>query len=135
TAAMPSAFAQGRAGVGAHFERERAKVDPRFDPEKALAATVRYLTLSGERFGRADLAVVPYHMGIGNLERVLSEYDGGRAVPYAQLFFDTSPDRHAPAYNLLRAFGDQSSLYYWRVLGAMQVMRLYRDDRAALARL
>lgn len=111
------------------------RVDDRFDPRKALAATVRYLTLAQQRFDRADLAVVSYHMGIGNLQQVLGQYDGGQPVPYAQLYFDTAPDHHASAYRLLAGFGDQSSLYYWRVLGAAQIMRLYRTDRATLVRL
>ncbi|MBV9916883.1 MAG: transglycosylase SLT domain-containing protein [Solirubrobacterales bacterium] len=115
--------------------RRLARVDTRFDPRRALAATVRYLQLAGQRFGRSDLAVVSYHMGIGNLDHVLTAYDGGRAVPYAQLYFDTAPDRHATAYALLSGFGDQSSLYLWRVLGATGVMQLYRRDPGALTRL
>jgi hypothetical protein len=110
-------------------------VDDRFDPRLALAATVRYLQIAQQRFGRGDLAVVSYHMGIGNLQQVLSDYNGGQAVPYAQLFFDTAPDRHTSAYRLLQGFGDDSSLYYWRVLGAVQIMHLYRSDRSALSRL
>jgi hypothetical protein len=115
--------------------RRLARVDTRFDPRRALQATVRYLQLAAQRFGRSDLAVVSYHMGIGNLEHVLAAYDGGRAVPYTQLYFDTAPDRHATAYALLAGFGDQSSLYLWRVLGAVQVMQLYRRDPRALMRL
>ena len=63
------------------------------------------------------------------------DYDGGRPVPYAQLYFDTSPDHHGSAFDLLAGFGDQSSLYYWRVLGAAQIMRLYRTDRERARRL
>jgi len=55
------------------------------------------------------------------------------AVP--QLYFDTAPDHNPATYRLLSGFGDQSSLYYWRVQGAVQVMKLYRHDRAALKRL
>ena len=100
-------------------------------PRQALAATVRYLQLAEQHFGRADLAVVSYHMGIGNLQQVLDDYDGGHPVPYTQLYFDTRPDHHAAAYDLLPGFGDDSSLYYWRVLGAVQIMHLYRTDRRA----
>ena len=74
-------------------------------------------------------------MGIGNLQQVLDDYNGGHPVPYAQLYFDTAPDHHGTAFNLLAGFGDDSSLYYWRVLGAVQIMRLYRTDRGALSRL
>jgi hypothetical protein len=92
------------------------------------------LELARTRFGRADLAVVSYHMGIGNLQRVLDDYDGGRPVAYPQLYFDTAPNRHPGAYSLLASFGDDSRTYYWRVLAAEEIMRLYRTDRAALAR-
>jgi hypothetical protein len=135
TAQMASAADQGRFPRVVKLERQRAKIDDRFDPRKALAATVRYLRDAEQRFGRLDLAAVSYHMGIGNLQQVLSDYDGGHPVPYVQLYFDSAPDRHVTAYNLLHSFGDQSSLYYWRVLGAVQVMHLYRTDRSALQRL
>ncbi len=135
TDAIARASALGNGALVARLERQRANIDDRFDPRKALAATVRYLDVAQQHFGREDLDVVSYHMGIGNLEQVLAEYDGGRPVPYVQLFFDTAPDRHAAAYDLLAGFGDDSRLYYWRVLGAVAIMRLYRTDQAALARL
>jgi hypothetical protein len=114
---------------------QRAAADDRFDPAKALAATVRYLLVAEHQFGRPDLAVESYHMGIGNLHNVLEAYDGGRAVPYVQLFFDSEPDHHAGAYRLLSGFGDDSELYAWRLLGAEQIMHLYRTDRDALTHL
>ncbi len=135
TAKIDQAAFQGRIGLVARLQRQRAADDDRFDPAKALAATVRYLEIARAHFGRADLAVESYHMGIGNLQDVLDDYDGGRAVPYAQLYFDTAPDHHTSAYDLISGFGDDSSLYYWRVLGAQQIMRLYRTDRAALTQL
>ena len=135
TAKIDQAAFEGRLGLVARLQRQRAAVDDRFVPAKALAATVRYLQIAQAHFGRADLAVESYHMGIGNLQNVLDDYDGGRAVPYAQLYFDTAPDHHTSAYDLISGFGDDSSLYYWRILGAQQIMRLYRTDRAALTRL
>jgi hypothetical protein len=115
--------------------RRRAAVDDRFDPSKALAATVRYLKIAEEQFRRPDLAIESYHMGIGNLHQVLGAYDGGNPVPYAQLYFDSAPTRHADAYRRLASFGDDSWTYYWRVLAAVQIMKLYRTDRSALSRL
>jgi hypothetical protein len=135
TAQIDVAVARGQASRAGRLERARARVDDRFDPRKALAATVRYLEIAHERFGRWDLAFESYHMGIGNLQSVLGRYNGGRAVPYAQLYFDTAPDHHGSAFDLLASFGDDSSLYYWRLLGAQRIMRLYRTDRPALSRL
>ena len=113
----------------------RAAIDDRFDPTKELAGTVRYLKIAEQQFGRADLAIESYHMGIGNLHQVLDAYNGGHAVPYAQLYFDSAPTRHADAYRRLSSFGDDSWTYYWRVLAAVSIMKLYRTDRAALSRL
>jgi hypothetical protein len=113
----------------------RAAVDDRFNVTKELAATVRYLKIAEHQFGRPDLAIESYHMGIGNLHQVLDLYDGGRPVPYAQLYFDSAPTRHAAAYRRLSSFGDDSWTYYWRVLAAVGIMHLYRTNRAELARL
>jgi hypothetical protein len=124
-----------RSGRLAPLLARLAAADDRFNPAKEIAATVRYLRLAEHQFGREDLAFESYHMGIGNLHQVLTDYNGGRSVPYVQLYFDTAPDHHRTAYNLLAGFGDDSSLYYWRLLGAVQIMHLYRTDRSALIRL
>jgi hypothetical protein len=133
--AIGRADSLGQLGTVARLQRQLVKADDRFNPRLELAATVRYLQLARRRFGRDDLAVVSYHMGIGNLSNVLADYDGGQPVPYARLYFDTAPDRHASAFKLLQGFGDDSSLYYWRIRGAMSIMSLYRSDRGALSRL
>jgi hypothetical protein len=135
TASIAAASSAGNTHAAARLSRRRAAIDDRFNAVKALAATVRYLRIARARFGRLDLAIVSYHMGIGNLQHVLDLYDGGRPVPYAQLYFDAAPDHNSRAWTLLSGFGDDSSLYYWRVLGAARIMRLYRSDRAALLRL
>src|SRR3954465_91276 len=113
--------------------RVRRRVDERFDPVKALAATVRYLRIAKQRLGRTDLAVAAYHMGIGNMQTALAAY-GKHKIPYARLFFDSTPLRHARAYRILAALGDDSSTYLWRVMAARSIMRLYREDPNALAR-
>src|SRR5215218_3264579 len=113
--------------------RARRRVDERFDPAKALAATARYLSIARERLGRDDLAIASYHMGIGNLQGALAAY-GETGIPYARLFFDSTPLRHARAWRRLAALGDDSSTYLWRVKAAQEIMRLYREDPDELAR-
>jgi hypothetical protein len=128
--------------------RERVRVDPRFDPEAALDAMGRYLAIARDSFAAEDLAVTSYHMGIGNLGDVVEAYVGPeqaemnladlieeRDLSYAQLFFDSSPTRNPQTWKLLDGFGDDSKTYYWRVLAALEIMELYRDDRAELKRL
>jgi hypothetical protein len=115
------------------LEARRRVVDERFDPVKALAGTGRYLRFARARLGRADLALAAYHMGVGNLERALSLY-GERGVPYAQLYFDSTPAGHPRAFRLLSGLGDDSSTYLWRLLASREVMRLLREDPEELDR-
>jgi hypothetical protein len=112
----------------AKLKAQRRKVDERFDPRKALEATTRYLEFAkGELHGRDDLAVESYHMGVGNLQRALKAY-GNEDIPYAQLFFDSTPLRHAKAWSILASLGDDSSTYLWRIGAAKAIMSLYRQD-------
>ena len=133
TRRLERAERRGRERRAQRLRRERARVDERFDPGKALAGTARDLRIARDRLGRDDLAFVSYHMGIGNLEDVLAAY-GGRA-PYAQVYFDSTPTRHRRAYRLLAGLGDDSSNYWWKVLAGREIMRLWRDDRDELGRL
>jgi hypothetical protein len=117
------------------LERQRRRVDERFDPRKALAATVRYLTIARKQFRQDDFAFTSYHMGIGNLQSVLRNYGDDKHLTYSQLYFDSSPLNHPGAWRLLSRFGDDSSNYYWKLLAAKQIMSLYRTSPAALRRL
>ena len=74
--------------------RALRRADDRFVPSKALAGTVRYLRFAKRKLGRTDLAIASYHMGVGNLQRALSLY-GASDIPYAQLYFDSTPLNHA----------------------------------------
>ena len=139
-----------KAGDAAKVERlqaERRTIDERFEPRAALAGTVRYLETAEERVGDPDLAIVSYHMGIGNLSQIIRLYtnaDTDLAIPeivrdqelsWAKLFFDSTPTENIGAYKLLERLGDDSPSYYWRVLAAREIMRLYRDDPDRLAEL
>lgn len=116
--------------------RERARVDERFDPAKALAATARYLTFAkGELGGRDDMAIVGYHMGVGNLKTVLDRFDAGDDTSYTEVFFSASPLTRSGAYDKLASLGDDSSTYLWRVRAAADIMRRWRQDPNALGRL
>ena len=134
TRRLERAERRGRERRAAELRRARARVDERFDPEKALGGTVRYLRFARERLGREDLAFVSYHMGVGNLENVLAAY-GNRQPSYVQLYFDATPDRHPQTYRRLSGLGDDSSNYLWKIAAAREIMRLWREDRARLDRL
>jgi hypothetical protein len=134
TRRIDRALRRGRLAEAQELRRERQAVDERFDPVKALAGTARYLTIARGHLGREDLALVSYHMGIGNLQDVLAAYGAGEPS-YAQVYFDSTPTRHAEAQRRLAAFGDDSSNYLWKLHAAREIMRLHREDPGGLARL
>src|SRR4051812_23515078 len=137
TKKLAKALAKHKTAEAARLRKERRKADERFDPKKSLDATGRYLTFAKPLLGRRnDLAVESYHMGVGNLQSVLAAYGAKAAdTSYAQLYFGSTPLRHAAAYAKLAALGDDSSTYFWRVLAAKEIMRLYRQDPSELTRL
>jgi hypothetical protein len=146
TRRIKAAAERGDGAAVASLRAARRRVDERFDPGKALLATGRYLALARARFGREDLAIASYHMGIGNLEAALRAYaedeDGAikeiverKRLSYVRLFFDSTPLLHPGAYARLAKLGDDSSTYLWRVLAAREILRLHRDVPAELARL
>ncbi len=128
--------------------RARMQIDPRFDPQQALNGMALYLKKAQDKLGREDLAVTSYHMGLGNLTDVIDSYAKANGIDtkaetpaqtvadaglsYAQLYFDSSPTKNEQTYKRLSAFEDDSATYYWRVLAAEQIMRLFHTDRAKL---
>jgi hypothetical protein len=130
---MQRAASKGQAKRLETLRAERRRVDERFDPRKALAATVRYLDFARSRLGRDDLAIASYHMGVGNLQTAMGRY-GDANIPYAQLFFDSTPTHHAAAWRFLGSLGDDSSTYLWRIDAARQIMALSREDPIELKR-
>ncbi len=147
TAEIAKAAKAGNTAKVARLQASRRSIDDRFDPALALAGTLRYLETALQRLGRPDLAVVSYHMGIGNLTNVLRAYTRtGPELPIPQLvrerglswvrvFFDSRPAHNIASYRLLKQLGDDSPTYYWRVLAAKEIMRLYRNDRTRLSEL
>lgn len=129
------------------LRRQRRRVDERFDPAASLDAAARYLALAQRRFGREDLAIASYHMGIGNLEQVIAAYVAPRRparttretvrrhdISYVRLFYDSSPTRNPRTYRLLASFGDDSRTYPFRLEAAREIRRLAAQDVEELRR-
>jgi hypothetical protein len=124
-----TAFREGRSRKIARLEARRRVRDARFAPLASLRGTVRYLDKATHVLGRTDLAVASYHLGISNLEHATA----GEPVPFATLYFASAPDRNVNIWRRLNARGAVAYDYYWKVLAAERVMRLYRHGRGALA--
>jgi len=131
---LARAARRGDRALVQRLRERRRRIDERFDPAKSIRAMARYLVFARDKLERDDLAVVSYHMGVGNLQTVLGLY-GKADVSYARLYFDSTPLRNPRTYAKLAALGDDSSTYLWRVLAAKEIMRLYRSDPPRLDRL
>ncbi|HLL85902.1 MAG TPA: transglycosylase SLT domain-containing protein, partial [Thermoleophilaceae bacterium] len=131
----------------AELARRRRAVDERYDPARSLDGAARYLAIAERRFGREDLALASYHMGMGNLERTVETYVAparpaprvrdtvaAHDVSYVRLYFASSPVDNARTHALLAGFGDDSRTYLFRLEAAREIMRLQRDDPVELAR-
>ncbi|MDQ2675537.1 MAG: transglycosylase SLT domain-containing protein, partial [Actinomycetota bacterium] len=146
TRQIQKAADKGKAGLVSRLAAERKEADERFNPRLALEGAARYLRIASDRFGSDELAVVSYHMGIGNLENVIAAYAGEAQtgssaatvaqedIDYSRLYFDSSPQNHEEAYELLAGFGDDSSLYLWRVRASEGILAEWRKDPEGLER-
>jgi uncharacterized protein YcbK (DUF882 family) len=132
TQRIARAEARGASLTARQLRRWRARYDQRFNAAKSVYATIRYLETARRYLGRVDLAVAAYHVGIGNMRDVVRSY-GGETPSYAQLYFGSAPDARAATWRRFASMGDMSRDYYWKVLAAKRVMRLYRTERAALS--
>lgn len=126
---------------------ERPVADERFDPELSLAGAVRYLEIGLRRFGRMDLAISSYHMGIGNLESVIERYVAPdrparttrrtvaeHDISWPRLYYGSSPTRNPRTWRLLSSLGDESRHYLFKVEASKEIMRMARDDPDRLGR-
>ena len=127
---------RGAEAAARRLRARRRKVDERFDPVKSLTATGRYVEFARQRLGGEDFALAAYHMGVGNLQGAIADFGRYGSAPrsYAELYFGSSPAARAAPYRRLAALGDDSATYFWRLLGAREIMRAYRADPSALER-
>jgi hypothetical protein len=68
-----------------------AEVDQRYDVERSTEAACRYLKTAYDRYGSWTLAAASYNMGMGGLDRKLSEQ---QVKNYYDLFLSTETSRY-----------------------------------------
>jgi hypothetical protein len=126
TSAIARAEASGKTARAELLRARRRQVDERFHPGDAIEGAGHYIALAKQRFDTEELAVVSYHMGMGNLETALAAF-GEEDAGWAEVYFDSSPTDHPRAYRFLYSLGDDSATYLWRVYAAREIMRRHRD--------
>ena len=115
--------------------------DERLQPEKAIPAAASYLARLENSLGGRDWAVFAYHCGpgcVGNMRQLTEEAKGiKKPITVAKMFFGASPVLNRPLYLELKRQMDRdfSPTYWFRVMRAMQLLAMYKEDREAFTAL
>jgi hypothetical protein len=109
--------------------------DDRLKPEKAIPAAAMYLAGMEQRYGGRDWAIWAYHCGEGCVAdfRAMAKSTKGLDDPpasVAKVFFGCSPVWNRELCEAIHAQMDRdySPTYWFRVMRAEQLLRMYRDD-------
>ena len=109
--------------------------DERLQPEKAIPAAASYLARLENSLGGRDWAVFAYHCGpgcVGNMRQLTEEAKGIKSpITVPKMFFGASPVLNRPLYLELKRQMDRdfSPTYWFRVMRAMQLLAMYKEDR------
>jgi hypothetical protein len=110
--------------------------DDRLKPEKAIPAAATYLAGMEQRYGGRDWAIWAYHCGEGcvaDFRAMAKSAQGlGDAPSVAKVFFGCSQvwNRELCEAIHTQMERDYSPTYWFRVMRAEQLLRMYRDDAA-----
>ncbi|MGA2591633.1 MAG: transglycosylase SLT domain-containing protein [Bryobacteraceae bacterium] len=109
--------------------------DDRLKPEKAIPAAAQYLAGLEQRLGGRDWAIWAYHCGEGCIADIRSiaraaQLPGYPPATVTAVFFGCSPVWNRALYQALHAQmeRDYSPTYWFRVMRAQQLLRMYLDD-------
>jgi Transglycosylase SLT domain len=108
--------------------------DDRLRPERAIPAAARYLAEMEQHFGGRDWAIWAYHCGEGcvaDFQAMARQARGlGSSPSVARVFFGCNPVWNRELCQAIRSQMDRdySPTYWFRVMRAQQLLRMYMDD-------
>ena len=115
--------------------------DERLIPERAIPAAANYISRLQNRFGGIDWAIFAYHCGEGCVGSMhgMTEHAKGIKAPYTvpKMFFSATPALNRELYIALQREmeRDWSPTYYFRIMRAEQLLKLYKSDPEEFKRL
>ena len=116
--------------------------DERLLPERAVPAAANYLAKLANRYGARDWAIFAYHCGEGCAAEVQGIVRRSRGfkddnMSVARTFFSASPAYNKDLYDVLQHHmeRDFSPTYWFRIMRAEQLLKLYSEDPAEFKRL
>lgn len=115
--------------------------DERLIPERAIPAAANYLARLQRNLGGLDWAVFAYHCGVGcvgNMQAITERAHGmSKPMTVAKMFFGSSPVLNKELYDETKREmeRDWSPTYWFRVMRAEQLLKMYREDRPTFVEL
>jgi hypothetical protein len=115
--------------------------DERMVPERAIPAAGTYLGRLAKKYGGEDWALFAYHCGEGCVNSMLTLTQNARDLqaPYTvpKLFFSGNPVYNKELYSAVQREmeRDYSPTYYFRVMRAEQLLKMYKSDPAGFKKL
>ncbi len=109
--------------------------DERLVPERAIPAAANYLARMENSLGGRDWAIFAYHCGAGCVRRMqdITEAAHGikKPISVARMFFAANPALNRDLYLEIKRQMDRdfSPTYWFRVLRAMQLLAMYKENR------
>jgi hypothetical protein len=114
--------------------QKRARIDERFDPEKAIFAQTRYLLALAHKLPDPSWLFQAYHGGEAGAERLIKKWmgakyqgtvasailrgDKGNPLTFETVYFTSGPTRHKEAFEYMYSRGDDHRHYWWKLLTA-----------------
>lgn len=119
------------------------KKDERTIAEKSIEAACKFLKRYRIEFGSSNLAIVTYHMGAGNMNRLIRMYLSPKEVKghisdmvkkenltYTEIFFNNHKTKKNPGtYRILfEELKNESEIYYWKIVAATHILNKMDKD-------
>ncbi len=116
------------------LQKQRAKVDDRFNPQIAIFAQTRYLLALWHKLPDASWLFQAYHGGEAGAERTIKRWMGkkytgtaaaairggygGNPLDFETVYLTSTPTLHPRAFEYLYSRGDDHRHYWWKILCA-----------------
>lgn len=120
---------------------QKLGIDERLIPAKAILASAKYLSRADSIFGNEDMSNASYHMGFGNMYKVISLYLADfekvfvkverknakyfvkkYGITMEKIYFKARPS--TKLYNFLASLKDNSMSYFWGIKSAGNLLEM-----------
>ncbi len=148
----PSAYNENSGAFGlCQFTQDTAQqfnLSDRGNEDDSIRATAKYLQYYKNFIGRDDLNITSFNIGYGRLQELLEKFTDKKIqqfpkelviseeLSYPKIYFEATKEAH-PNTNLYmnKELGEEGKNYYFKILAAIEVLKMHRKDPENFKRL